>query len=339
MIEHSALRIPHGIADPEGNVAYVVGPEGLIHCLELGSGEILARTDFPASPLTIDRGTLIGWRPAPGQPNAVRLFAAVRQGNVLRMKWEKTLYLPDWVEVDSLEANRFTLEATIESKLVVVTWEAHSRYRGGAPPPPQVEEAATHEERRTVRLDPETGAAVGQERTEPALSLEEQVLPEVPPTMRIVPYRSGTSWVTQSWRVGSADAFLARTVKEPGIVLVRHDPAGAAGPSEIRLTNDPAAEAAVTPDGRMVFIHEPGGDAPAWHVFSAETGDRITRLPFDPGTEGVAVVNDQVLYLVVKDRGGTRRRSLRSRNLQTGEAMWSFLLSEETLRAPPPLRP
>ena len=185
MIEHSAVNIPHGIADPEGNVAYVVGPEGLLHCLELGTGEILARTGFSASPLTIDRGTLIGWRPATGQPNTVRLFAAVRQGNVLRLKWEETLELPDWVEVDSLEPNRFTLEATIEGKQVVVTWEAHSRYRGGAPPPRQVEEAATHDEHRTLRLDPETGAAVGQEQAEPALSLEEQVLPELPPTMRI----------------------------------------------------------------------------------------------------------------------------------------------------------
>jgi hypothetical protein len=154
----------------------------------------------------------------------------------------------------------------------------------------------------------------------------------------MVPYRSGTAWATAAWGAGSADVFLARTEKEPGIVLVRRESGGAARGSEIRLTDDPAAEAAVTPDGRLVFIYEPGGDAPAWHVFSAETGERITRLPFDPGTEGVAVVNDQVLYEVVEDHGGTRRRSLRSRNLQTGEAMWSFLLGEETLRAPPPLR-
>jgi hypothetical protein len=339
MIEHSALKIPHGIADPEENVAYVVGPEGFITCLALESGKSLGRTDFPASPLTIYGGMLIGWRPAPDQPNAVRLFAAARKGKGLHLKWKEALELPGWVEVGSLEPGQFTLGATIEGKRVVATWEAHSRYRGGAPPPAQVEDAASHDERRTVRLDPETGAAVEQERAEPAPSLEEQVLPEMPPTMRIVPYRSGTSWVTRSWRVGSADAFLARTAKEPGIVLVRRDPAGAARGSEIRLTDDPAAEAAVTPDGRMIFVHEPGGDAPAWHVFSAETGDRITRLPFDPGTEGVAVVNDQVLYEVVEDRGGTRRRTLRSRNLQTGEAMWSFLLGEETLRAPPPLRP
>lgn len=338
MIKHSALQIPHGLADPEPDVAYVVGPQGFIHCLDLGSGDILARTDFPGSPLTIDRGVLIGWRPAPDQPNAVRLFATVRQGDVLRPKWEEALHLPGWVEIGSPEPNRFTLEADIRDRLVVVTWEAHSRYRGGAPPPPQVEEAETHDERRTVRLDLETGAVVGQERAELTPS-PEQALPDVPPTRRIVPYRSGTSWDTRSWRVGSADAFLVRTTEQPGIVLVRGASGGSAGPGEIRLTSDPAAEAAVTPDGRLVFIHESGGDALAWHVFSAETGERIARLPFDSGTEGVAVVNDWVLYLVIEDLGTTRRESLRCRNLHTAEAMWSYLLSEKTRKAPPPLPP
>jgi hypothetical protein len=230
------------------------------------------------------------------------------------------------------------LEAEIQGGLVVVTWEAHSRYQGGAPPPPQVEEAATRDERRIVRLDRETGAVMGQERAELAPS-PEPALPELPPTSRMVPYRSGTSWATQSWRAGSADVFLVRTAEEPGIVLVRRDSGGADGSGEIRLTSDPAAEATLTPDGRLVFIHEPGGDAPAWHVFSTETGEPITRLPFDSGTEGVAVVNDRVLYLVVEDLGTTRRRSLRCRNLHTAEAMWSQLLSEEARKAPPRLRP
>ncbi len=336
MIERSAFQIPHGLADPAGDVVYVVGPQGLIHCLDPGSGEVLVRTEFPGSPLTIDRGVLFGWTPASDRPKAVRLFAAVRQGDVLRPKWEKALQLPDWVEVASPEPNRFRLDAEIQGRLVVVTWEAHSRYRGAAPPPPQVEEAATHDERRTVRLDPETGAAVGQEQAE-LIQSPEQALPEVPPTRRIMPYRSGTSWFTRSWRVGSADVFLARTADEPGIVLVRRNSSGATGPGEIRLTSDPAASAAVTPDGSLVFIHEPGGDAPAWYVFSAETGERITRLPFDSGTEGVAVVNNRVLYLVVEDLGTTRRWSLRCRNLDTGEALWSHLLGEESVTLPPPL--
>ena len=68
-MEQSTLRIPRGVADPGGETAYVVGPQGFIERLNLENGEVLARTDFPGSPLTINRDALIGWTPAPGRPS------------------------------------------------------------------------------------------------------------------------------------------------------------------------------------------------------------------------------------------------------------------------------
>lgn len=330
----TAAQIPYGLADVEGGTIYVEGPDGYLECLDMESGKLLARTEFPARLLAVREGRIIAWRPGTPQPNALVVFAAQPREGTLSPIWQRPLELPDWVDTQSSEPERFTLTADADDEFVI-TWEAHSRYQGGPPPPPQIEEAHTHDERRTVRLDAETVAAVGQERAE-KVAVPEQALPELPPNRYIVPYRSGTSWRTQSWRSGSADAFLVRAAEEPGIVLVRRDADGAAGLSEIRLTSDPAAEAAVAPDGSLVFIHEPGGDPPAWHVFSAETGEQISRLPFDSGTEGVAVVNDQVLYLVVEDLGTKRRRSLRCRNLHSAEEMWSHLLGEVSLRPPPP---
>ena len=338
MIEDQVMTIPYGIADPESDVVFVVGPQGLIHCLDLESGAIQARTDFAGTPLAIADGTLIGWRSMPGQPKTVRVFAAVQQDTVLRLKWEVTLQLPDWVDVDSPDPNGFMLDAAIQSGLVAVTWEARSRYRGGAPPPSYVEDAETRHERHTVYLEPETGTTVDREPSKRP-SGPEQALPELPPTRRIVPYRMGKSWVTQPWRVGSADAFLVQAVEEPGVVLGRQDAADVAGRGEIRLTDAPVAEAAVTPDGGLVFVRGAGTDEPSWDIFSAETGERITSLPFDPGTEEIAVVNDRVLYLVVEDQGAMRRQSLRCRNLFSGERMWSLPLAEQARKAPPPLRP
>ena len=337
-METSVLQIPQGLANPERNVAYIVDAQGFISCLNLESGQIEARTDFPASPLTLDRGTVIGWRRTPDEPDAVRVFAATRQGNALRPKWEASLILPDWVEAGSADPTRFALEGRIEDGLVFVTWEAHARYPGGAPPPSGIEAASTRDERRSIRLNAETGAKVGAEQTEAAQRLT-QDLPALLPNQRIVPYRSGASWLTNSWRVGPVEAFLATTTETPGVVLVRRDSSGAESPPEIRLTSDSAAVAAVTLDGRFIFIHEPGGEAPSWHLFSAETGERITRLPFDPGTEGVAVVNDLVLYLVVEETAMTHRRTLRCRNLRSADVMWSHLLREQARSTPPPLRP
>jgi hypothetical protein len=280
----------------------------------------------------VDQGALIGW--ALERPNRARLFAAIRDGGTLRPKWEVPLPLPDWVEMGSDEPNALVLEAEVQSGLLVVTWEAHSRYRGGAPPPPEVEEAATHDERRTVRLDRETGTVVEQAQVASTPS-REQVLSAVTPNRQNVSYRSGTSWATRAWQVGSAEVFLTREGDEPGIALVRREPGDAAGTSETRLTSNRAAEVAVTPDGSMIFIHESGGNEPSWQVFSAETGELVTSLAFDPGTEGVSLVENRVIYLVVEDQGAMRRRSLRCRNLHTGVVIWSYVLDEEARKAPP----
>lgn len=334
--KHSILRIPYGIADSKDFIAYIVGPQGIIQCLNLQDGEIVARTDFPGFPLTIDRGTLVGWMRVPEQSGAIRLFAAIRQGSVLELKWKEEIQLPDWVEVDSPNSDGFTIDAAVENGMVVVTWEAHSRYRGAAPPPPHVEEAETHDMRGTASLDSETGTIVDREQVQMAPA-PTPTLPELPPRRQILPYRSNTSWETRMWRVGSSYVCLAREVGGPGILLVRYSQ-GADGPVEIRLTDHPSVEAAVTPDGSTIFIHEIGGDEPTWHAFAADTGEQIASIPFDPGTQGVALVSDLVLYLVVEDLGMTRRRWLRCRNLHTSEAMWSHLLAKEEKRAPPRLR-
>ena len=332
-----AALIPYGLADVESGVLYVEGVDGYLECLNTSSGELLARTEFAAKALAVWEGHVAGWRGV-GQPNGLEVFAAQRQGRILSPVWGRTLELPDWVETGSAEPNRFTLEAEVRGRVVAVTWEAHARYEGGAPPPPRVEERETHDERRTIRLDQKNGAILGEDGSESAPRLE-QNLPELPPTRRIEPYRQGTSWVTGSWRVSSVEAFLAKSVKEPGILLILREPVRGSGSREIQLSGAAAATAAVTPDGRLVFVHEPGTDELSWHVFSAETGARVNRLPFDAGTEAVAVVNGRVLYVVVEDIGTKHRRSLRCRDLHTAEAKWSHLLSEEVRKAPPPLRP
>lgn len=333
MNEQAAVRIPTGLADPAADVAYVVDPEGLIECLDLETGEVLARSEFSGTPLAIDRGALIGWAPAADRPNAVQLFAAVRQNGVLVRRWQQVVELPDWVEVASTEPDRFTLEASIDGAEIVAEWQAQARYEGGAPAPDEVEEAATRDGRRSVRLDRDTGQALGVEEIELAPT-EQEALPDLSANQYMVPYRSEASWLTRPWRAGKTEAFLVRTLETPGVMLVRQ---GGPEAGEVRISEDPGAIVAVTPEGSLVFVHEPGKGGDTWHVFATETGERVARLPFDPGTEGVSVVNDRVVYLVVERLGATRRRSLRCRNLHSGEAIWSRALGDETLEmAPPP---
>lgn len=301
-----------------------------MHMLDMDSGEVVARTAFAAYPLAVDAESLIGFRPSAEKTSELVLFAVAKEGEALSPIWEARVELPEWVVVDASEPSRFALVADIRADSIVATWEAHSRYQGGAPPPRRVEEAATHDEEGTIRLDRKTGAVLDQK---PAVSAPAaEPIPALSPIQQISPYRYGTGWRTTPWRVGSSTAFLVRTTDRPGITLVRR---GADGDviGEREVGKESTAEAAVALDGAFVLVHEPQTDA--WHVFAAESGERIASLPFDAGTQGVSVVRDRVLYLVVEDVGSTRRKWLRCRNLATGDAIWSYLLTEETRGSPP----
>jgi len=335
-MEHAAIKIPRGLADPHGEFAFVRGPQGLIYRLDIKSGETLARTNNPGLPLAIYADQLIGWALAPGSNSALRLFAVVMQGNILSLIWEQLLTLPAWVELDSFESDWFTLQAEFQDEKLLVTWSAQSRYAGGAPPPPGLEVTETRIASKVVHIDPKTGIVLSEE--ERALTpITGRLFPAMAQNWRVVPYLCGEAWATQPWSIDSEEAFLIKINGEPGILLVRRESASAAEPVVLRLTEDPTAIASVTPGGELVFILEGEDDAPTWVVYSVKTGQRLSMLPYDSGTQGVAVVKEQVLYLVTQEFGPTRRSSLRCRDMQTGKLMWSFTLEEETISmAPPP---
>ncbi len=329
----SNIWLPSGIVDPIEEIAYVVAKQGRIFCLALDTAEILASTDVASIPLTVAQGFLIGWSHAPQRSNEIRIFAASRRENVLAPQWEKALQLPEWVDLTSAEPDSFKLEAEIRPRCITVTWEAHARYHGGAPPSPEFENAARHDERHILELNREDGATIGHERIEPEPS-QAPTLPKLRPETQIVPYRRGTAFATQSWRAATVNACLIKRADDPGIVLWIQEKGGA--DSEIRLSDNPKAAATITLDGKLIFIQEPRATDTAWQVFSTTTGERIASLPFDPGTAGLSVVKDLVLYEVRVDAAGLSRRTLRCRNLRNGKALWSFVLAEEAMRTPPP---
>jgi hypothetical protein len=336
MDSRSTLQIPSGFASSDEDIGYVVGLRGFIYCLNLASGDVLAQTDFSATPLTLYRDMLIGWALEAHGSQMIAIFALVRSENVLWVRWQQPLQLPDWVEVDSIEADAFSIFAEVQDQLLAVTWEARSLYAGGAYPPASVESAAANHERRTIIMEPESGEKTAPPPIPMSPTIEDRAL-ELEPTKRVVPYRSGAGWETRSWRTGSADLLLVREVDAPGILLHRLEQDTDAS-EDIRLSSDPGAIAAVTPDGEHIFIHEPVKAELPWKLFSA-TGERLARLPLEPGAESVAVVNERVLYVVSEESEGLQRKTMRCRELPTGKTLWSFRLSEEALTAPPPLRP
>jgi len=346
MSEQSVLKIPHGIALPDEDRLYVTGMDKAIHCLQLHRGNLLARTDLAAVPLTAQYDTVIAWHPFSNQPNTLQLIALQIQDGGIHLIWEQNLALPAWVAVTTEEADGFLVEATIQDEELLVTWEAHGRYRGGAPPPAQVEAAATQAAGHVVHLDLQRGT-VRAEQAVPLPARETATVPPVTSPQRVVPYRRDATWETQPWAVDAGHAYLVTTVDGTGIVLAHTERSGTAktdenGTKVVRetvLTDDAAATAIVTPDGRYLFVHTPSNADLPWRLFTAASGELLARLPYEDGTTEGAVVDQLVLYLVVEEVGTTAQKTLCCRALTTGERRWSYPLATATRRGPPPLRP
>lgn len=336
MKTQATLRFPKGVADLQAQLAYVEATDGNIEALDLRYGEIVARSDFVATPLAADGELLIAYTSAADDPASVLLIAALRHDAEIRPTWEAKLDLPDWVDRRSGEADAFELEAAIDEGSVTANWRAVGRYRGGAPPPSDIEEVATRSEQGTANFARATGVSVAaQKRREFPPQLE--AMPRGALADRqMVPYRAGLAWSTEPWHVGGADFDLVRSRQGAGIAVLRRE---AGTTAETKLSNDPDAEAAVSPDGAFIFVHEPNADARSWHVFSNTTGERVAGIPFDLGTEWIAVVEDRVVFYVVEDIGTLSRQMLRCRSLETGEQLWSHSLGEVALKAPPPPMP
>ena len=257
MATSKSVPIPGGIADERAGTVFVEGSNGRILLLELGTGRLLARSDFEATPLSADGTTVVAWRRTEDSPT-VRLSCAGLEGDKLVPRWETPLALPDWVDPDPDDPDSLTLQAARERDSVVVSWTARARYRGGAPPPPEIEAAATHDGGGTIRLDLAKGTVESDERVEAAPRVEEDATPPIP-GCRPVPYRSGKAWLTRPLRSGPKEAHLVRRNGEQGIALLTGTGAASA---ETRLSGDANARADVTPDGRTIFIQESTGDAP-----------------------------------------------------------------------------
>jgi hypothetical protein len=341
------LRIPLGVTGEDGRIGCVEVQRGLLQCLDLRTGQPLARSDFPCRPLLIDGGELVAWTPDPNAPNRLRPFAVEPGGGAFAPRWFEAVSLPDWVDTNREEPERFRLEAAVEGGRLLLDWEAHSRYEGGAPPPPEVIAAYQKDAAGRVEIDRATGAVVASRPLDPP-SRERDLLAlsDLVQSLPMVPYRSGTEWRNAPWPVGEREALLLRSddATRPGLRLRVQDPThGEAVDHWLGGATDRAP--VVATDGRFLLLGPPvAAPAADWQVFSAETGAPVARMPLGQDVAAAAVIGGEVLALVEEESpdpgGGLRRqRTLEARDLATGAVLWSFPLADEPLLPPPPPPP
>ena len=339
------VLLPEGVAEPGGHTGFFAVGTAAVEAIDLADGSLLWHTAAAIRPLLVVRHLLAAQAPVPGRRNALRIVLLdVRNGEpVLR---SEPVLLPEWVDACARAPETFLCRARLEAQALVVAWEAHARYSGGAAPPREVLRQANREAAGTVRIDLDTGRAEAAAPESPGASLSAGTLREsdAPPSSPDV------VWQTEPWQTGDRLAALAMKQEVPGLSLrleTRSRGASPAAAEQVELARGAGMVPSLSADGRYVLVEpdepspvSPGAPRP-WWVFETATGRRIATVPHEEGARQPCVVGGRLFYLVqepLQPAPGQEVRTLvRSRDLGSGALLWERPLAPPTTARAPEL--
>jgi hypothetical protein len=150
--------IPHGVADASGTTGYVADRAGGILAIDLKSGKVLWSTSAATRPLLV-----IGSLLAAGEsrdPNTLRvvLLDSDRRGEVTLVS--EPVIFPEWVEIGQYDNDSFRMRATARNNQLLLDWEAHMYYKGGAAPSATILQQTGRDAAGVAQVDLTTGAVV-----------------------------------------------------------------------------------------------------------------------------------------------------------------------------------
>lgn len=325
------VAFPRGVADLEGRFGYVATTDG-IDRVDLQTGELVWSSRVVGRPLIV-LGERLAVVSGDGDMIDFRIILLETSEGV---PCQET----DWIDAsdwDGLPVD--DLEVTAEQQDLVLAWRARGRYKGGAPPPPDVENASRFDAWIEIRIDLERGQATVSEASRPSSPPEARELLSLP-------YWRRATWHTEPWR---ADHRILALVAEGGEVLleIRDDVSGERI-QRVALPVPGEVTFSVTPEGRYLLAR-PASDWKGsfeeipWWIFSAETGELLSRLAFEEGTRSECVLDRRVFYLVEPSARNSEsassplRITLKGRAF-SGEKLWERPLGQPAVSRPGPLR-
>lgn len=338
------IFLPAGVAAPDQQIGYVGGIAGAIEALDLHTGESLWRAELAARPVLVFENLLVVLSPVEGKANALKLIEIDRNNEGELVRESDALVFPDWVRVTITPDLFFSYEVSLDGSDLILEWEAHARYQGGAPPSAQIQAQATHDTAGAARFNLQTG-----EVRELPNRHEKKI--ELPPGLleaNLFSYQRGASsfWHTEPWSFDGRFAVLIGEVVEDRqtLKLQTWDGTGEIAPPLTLLTGQ-ALVSYVTPDGLYLFIHsELPSDKPDWWLFSVTTGKLLTVLEYEEVTREACVLNSQVYYLVEdapsvpRQADETLRSTIKAVEVASGSVIWERLLSLRPTRKQAALR-
>jgi len=350
------LLLPEGLGDPEGHIGFfaagagaisaiaATGAIGAIAAIDLATGSLLWQTDAAEKPLLVLGKRLAAQAPVPGRPNALQVVLLdLDKGEPVLTS--EPIVLPDWVDTRSRKEETFRCRARRDGNALILSWEAHRRYSGGAAPSPQVLRQAGQDAAGAVRIDLGTGH-VEEAPSEPAGALPETTSlreSDAPPSSPDV------VWQTEPWQAGGRVASLALKQESTGLSLsLETRRAGAfesapGRPERVELARGAALAPSLSCDGHYVLVEpdEPGQGERTWWIHETATGRRIATVPHEEGSREPCLAGQRLLYIVQEPSrpapGVAFHTVLKCRDLGSGALLWERPLTPVQTARPPAL--
>ncbi len=337
--ESRHLPLPRGVADVENGVGWIANLSGGIDGISLRDGTRVTSTDLATYPLGVTDYGLLAAAFTLEAPNVMRIVLFDTSFPLPSVSETIPIEFPSWVSLPNATPDDFRYSVRFGDTGVLLEWQAHGRYRGGAPPSKQVVEKHREDARGAVEIDLRSGSVTN--RPSAALVASDDL--ERAMELGCAPYRVGGRWSTQPWRVhGSIARLVAESSDQGEIMWLALSGATPNGERRVELLRGGSLSAMRSSDGLYVFVHDETPDpaaGSAWQVFSAGHGQAVANLDYEVGTEAVDVVGDRVYYLVQGKGAESGTITLKARNLASNRLIWEYELGATQKMVPPKLPP
>jgi hypothetical protein len=336
------VLLPKGVADPSGHTGFVTNPSGGIDAINLTSGKLLWQVDPTQRPLIVKGNRLFSLVPEEKRAHAARVIVldVDRQGK--KILESDPVVFPAWASLHETPGCVLRLEAAIDDHDLILRWEAHARYVGGAAAPPAIREKYKKDASGVVRVNQETGGVTS--------------LPAPPAAPE--PLHADLKHVTSSaYYLGAAieeaplvvgNKLIALAVNESkgseDVVLKTWDAKTGKPFDPVSLRRGKGLVARVTDDKQYVVVLEEAADAatarkfPSW-VFELTNGRPVAHLNLEPAIQAMTVLEPRLYYAVAqvsaKPTSGIKQPwTLKAADIKSGQILWERPI--EGARVTPP---
>jgi hypothetical protein len=341
------LPLPGGVADPGGRTGFVSSLKGGIEAIDLVTGDVLWESIEAQLPLLAANDRLYAQAGVKRNRLRVLVFDLIKKGECV-LETDPVVF-PDWVVTADTTGRSFKADWHLEGDTLVLAWEARAWYCGKDRPTPTLEAEARRHASGLVRFDLLTGQI--------------KMLPAEPPAPVADPLVQRATRDLQQraarWQGMVGSTFKALVLEQDGeeqkLVLMSWAKDGSVLESPPALLRGRRLQVLATLDNRYLCVRDasPSPDQRPteedrkrfdWAIYATDTGEVLTRTPFEAGTQAIMVLGSRLLVLLTGsssgpiDRPFVNPRILKAIDVQTGKLQWQHTLAGKAVVPPDPPR-